>query len=154
MVLRKSIVAFLCGFCFILVTPNLYAQKNYLEIINLKTNRIKKIKEKKRITVFTEDLKIRGALKILDNKTILIDGKEIKISNIKMIKSKSIFGKIFAYVLLPAFTLSTLGILAVTGASSSVINTVGLTSLSLMVTSIIIRKKYITEHYKFKIVYD
>lgn len=140
--------------CLCFASPIVNAQKQYLEITNLKTNRTKKIKEKKRITVFTKDSKIRGALKILDNETILIKDTEIKISDIVMIKSKSIFGKIFAYVLLPASTLATVGILAVTGASSSVVNTVGLTGVSLMIVSIISRKKYKSERYKFTIVYE
>ena len=154
MVFRKSIVLFLGVFCFSLLMSNVYAQKQYLEIVNLKNNRTKKIKEKKKITVFTKDLKIRGALKILDNETILIKDVEIKINDIIMIKNKSIVGKIFSYVLLPLITINTLGILAITGASSSVLTTLGLTGVTLMATSILARKKYKTERYKFKIVYE
>ncbi|BAO74350.1 hypothetical protein WPG_0120 [Winogradskyella sp. PG-2] len=131
-----------------------HAQKQYLEVVNLKTNRPKKIREKKRITVFTKDSKVRGPLKILDHETILIKDTEVKIGDIVMVKNKSIVGKIFAYVLLPMFTFSTLGILAITGASGSTISAIGITGLSLTIISILSRKKYKTERYKFKIVND
>jgi len=154
MVLKKSIVVLFSVFCLNLILSQVYAQKQYIEITNLKNNRTKKIKEKKRITVFTADSKIRGALKILDNETILIKDTEIKIRDILMIKNKSIVGKLFAYVLLPASTFSTLGILAITGASSSVLTAVGITGISLIIVSILSRKKYKSERYKFNIAHD
>ncbi|MBC3846895.1 hypothetical protein H8K90_10935 [Winogradskyella echinorum] len=153
--MRKSIVAFLCLFCSNLLLSNVYAQKQYLEITNLKNNRTKKIKEKKKITVYTNDLKkVYGPLKILDNETILIKETEIKLSDVLMIKNKSILVKIFSYVVLPVTMMLTIGILAVSGAGDSVTANIGVIGISAILATSQIKKKYKTERYKFKIAYD
>ena len=155
MVLRKSIVAFLCLFCFNLLISNVYAQKQYLEITNLKNNRTKKIKEKKKITIYTKDLKeVYGPLKILDSETILIKETEIKLSDVLMIKNKSILVKILAYIVLPLTMIIALGISAIAGGDGSTLTNVGIIGFSTILATSQIKKKYKTERYKFKIVYD
>lgn len=155
MVLRKSIVAFLCLFCFNLLLSNVYAQKQYLEITNLKNNRTKKIKEKKKITVYTKDQKIKGKLLIIDAETVSIKGKEIKLSEIRAIKNKSIIAKLASIVGIPIGSLIAIGSFGVTHDSpDSELLTTGILITSIGLISTQIKKKYKSERYKFKIVYD
>ncbi len=154
MVLRKTIVLFLSVFCFSLTMSNVYAQKQYLEITNLKNNRTKKIKENKKITVFTKDLKVKGALKILDNETILIKDTEIKISDILMIRNKSILVKLLSIVVIPIGTLGTLLFVTLSSGSDSHSANIGIIGISALLLSTQLKKKYKSERYKFKIVYD
>lgn len=89
MLLRKSIVTFLYVFSFSIATSFCFAQKRHLELKNIVSNKVRKIEENEKIIVYTEKLKAKGRLKILDRKTIMIEGKIIKIENITKIESGS-----------------------------------------------------------------
>lgn len=89
MVLKKAIVKFLSVLCLSTIWFNSNAQKQHLELKNIQTNTIRKIKEDEQITVHTTQFKIKGALKIIDKKTIMIKGKKIMIDDIIKIQNET-----------------------------------------------------------------
>jgi len=152
MVLRKSIVAFLCGFCLLLISSHTYAQKRHLELRNIETNKVRKIKENKKITVYTKNFKIKGPLKIADTKTILIKGKEIKIDDIIKIENKSILAKLLTALGLPIGSLMALGSFGVThSAPDSELLTIGIIVTSVGLISLLTKKKFKNDAYALTI---
>lgn len=155
MVLRKSIVTFLCLFRFSIALSNCYAQKRHLELKNIQTNKVRKIEENKKITVHTKDFKIKGPLKILDKNTILIKGKKIKIDDIIRIENKSLLGKLLSIIGIPIGTLMIAGSYGVTHSppdSEILITGIIITSVGIVAT--LLKKNYKTEGYNISIAHD
>lgn len=88
MLLRKTIVKIIGLLCLLVINYNSYAQKRP-ELKNIVTHKVRKIKENDRITVHTKYFKIKGLLKIIDKKTIMINGRKIKIDDIIKINTKA-----------------------------------------------------------------
>lgn len=68
MLLRKTIVMLFSILCIRLMSSKVYAQKQHLELKNIRTNKVRKVKENEQITVHTTYFKIKGLLKIIDKK--------------------------------------------------------------------------------------
>lgn len=88
MILTKTIVKLLGTICLVVVSSKAYSQKR-LELKNISTNKVRVIKENDKITVHTKAFKISGKIKIIDNKTILVKNKNIKIDDIIKINTKT-----------------------------------------------------------------
>lgn len=137
-----------------LTSSNIVAQKHFIEITNSKNKRVKKIREKKKITVYTKDLKIKGFLKILDNETILIKDTEIKVSDIIAIKNKTILVKLLSIIVLPIATITAFMTTAFLSPKSDAPAIIGITGISAILLSTQLKKNYKSERYKFKIIYE
>lgn len=89
----------------LLFTCFTYAQDGIIKIMNNKNHKEIIIKENKRIRLKTiEDEKISGRFKIIDAQTILIRGKEIKLSEIIKIKKHPLLVSILTNIGLVYFT--------------------------------------------------
>lgn len=69
----------------------LQAQDIGIEITHKKGKRVKFLKENRRIKVFTQDgEKVKGRLEIIDNQTIRVKDKVIKLKDVVLIRKKDV----------------------------------------------------------------
>lgn len=88
MVLKKSIVTFLCVFCFGISISKVYSQKRHIELKKITTNKVRKLFDNDILIVHTTNKTYEGVLKIIDKKMISINGKKIRIEDIIKIEKK------------------------------------------------------------------
>lgn len=88
MVIKKSIVAFLCVFSLAISFSNVYSQKRHIELKKITTNKVRKLFDNDILIVHTIHKKYKGILKIIDKKIISINGKKIRIEDIIKIEKK------------------------------------------------------------------
>ena len=83
MVIKKSIVAFLCVFSLAISFSNVYSQKRHIELKKITTNKVRKLFDNDILIVHTIHKKYKGILKIIS-----INGKKIRIEDIIKIEKK------------------------------------------------------------------
>lgn len=83
------------------ITLSSYSQERYIQMTKTENGNIKIFDEFKRVKIKTlDDKKIIGKFVIIDAETIAIKGQEIKLSQIKKLKSRSVIGGIFGTILI------------------------------------------------------
>lgn len=80
----------------LLFAANILAQSGALAITNLETQKVRVIKENKRIRINTTNgEKLQGRFSILDENTIALDGRNITLNEIVVIRRHPLFNTIF-----------------------------------------------------------
>ena len=147
---------FLIYFFLITFVAKTNAQELSLELTKVNSGRVLKIKEDKRVVVKTKDKeRFVGKIKFIDNNTILIDEKSIKLDDIKFIRKRNLSTTIIAtsFIVLGAFTLGLAPILVIgdtQAALTAFLSSVGISSFAILLPSL--SKKYSNSTYNFQII--
>ncbi len=89
--MKKLFLLIISVFCFNVAM----SQNNAIKITNLNSNKEKIIKENRRIKLKTSDgRKIKGRFKVENNSTIIINGVQINLADIKELKRNSLLTSI------------------------------------------------------------
>lgn len=130
------------------------AQEKQLELTNTDTGKVKVFRENKKIKIFTDDLELKGKLKIIDDQTISIRGIELHLSDIRKIRNKATLVKLYSILGIPYGTIGIMGSFAVTdtnGAEKSLLFTgIGLLASSLAATQL--RSNFVSDQYAIRII--
>lgn len=110
----------------LLIISSLYAQEKVLNIFNEQKFKGTLIKENRKIRIKTNDgLKLTGRFKIVDDETIYIKNREIKLNQIKKIKKHPLVMSVildgFFYYLGTTFILGSLALYALSSGDASVL---------------------------------
>ncbi len=141
---------------FIFIPFIFFAQEKQLQITKIEDGKTFIIKENKRVKIKTMNgEKLFGKIKFIDNNTILIDEKSIKLDDIKFIRKRNLSTTIIAtsFIIVGAFTLGLAPILVIgdTQAALTVfLSSVGISSFAILLPSL--SKKYSNSTYNFQII--
>ncbi|MDO5970643.1 hypothetical protein Q4Q35_12570 [Flavivirga aquimarina] len=118
----KKIIYFMLLSLFFL--NNIAAQEKSIKVFNEQRAKQITIKENKRIKIKTFDgIKVSGRIKIIDDQTILLGNKEIKLSEIEKIKRNpliiSICSSVLLYYCSAALSITSITLYAFSGDASA-----------------------------------
>lgn len=141
---------------FLFIPFIFFAQEKHLQITNINNGETFVIKENKRLKIKTMNgEKLFGKLKFVDDNTILIDEKSLKIDEIKFIRKRSLSTTIIAtsFIIVGAFTLGLAPILVIgdtQAALTAFLSSVGISSFAILLPNL--SEKYSNSTYDFQII--
>lgn len=110
---NKKTMKFILFNLLLLFSITCFSQQGKLVLKKLGSNRVKEIKENKRVKVKTIDGEVYyGRFQIVDYETILIENQSVNLCEITKLKQKSLFSRYANPVFISVGSLGTLGGLA------------------------------------------